>query len=54
MLCFTDAADQEWTLFTLTSQSKNGGISVGTFVNFVWVTIGGKKIERSYLGEESR
>jgi len=30
----------QWTLSTLTSQNKNGGISVGTFVNFVWVTIG--------------
>ena len=30
----------EWTLSALTSQNKNGGISVGTFVNFVWVTIG--------------
>jgi len=24
------------------SQHKNGGVSVGTFVNFVWVTIGEK------------
>ena len=29
-----------WTLSALTSQNKNGGVSVGTFVNFVWVTIG--------------
>jgi len=26
----------------LTPQHKNGGVSVGTFVNFVWVTIGEK------------
>ena len=32
----------EWTLSALMSQSKNGGISVGTFVNFVWVTTGEK------------
>ena len=25
-----------WTLSTLTSQNKNGGVSKGTFVNFVW------------------
>ena len=30
----------EWTLSALTSPHKNGGVSVGTFVNFVWVTIG--------------
>ena len=29
-----------WNLSTLTSQNKNGGVSVGTFVNLVWVTIG--------------
>ena len=29
-----------WTLSALTSQHKNGGVSVGTFVNFIWVTIG--------------
>ena len=43
----------EWTLSTLTSQNKYGGVSVGTFVNFVCVTIG-KIFERSYLSEESR
>jgi len=32
----------KWTLSALTSQHKNGGVSVGTFVNFVWVTIGEK------------
>ena len=32
----------EWTLSALTSQNKNGGVNVGTFVNFVWVTIGEK------------
>jgi len=31
---------QKWTLSALTSQNQNGGVSVGTFVNFVWVTIG--------------
>jgi len=30
----------QWTLSALMSQHKNGGVSVGTFVNFVWVTIG--------------
>ena len=30
----------QWTLSALTSQHKNGGVIVGTFVNFVWVTIG--------------
>jgi len=29
----------QWTLSALMSQNKNGGVSVGTFVNFVWVTI---------------
>ena len=29
----------QWTLSALTSQHKTGGVSVGTFVNFVWVTI---------------
>ena len=33
---------EQWTLSALTSQHKNGGISVGTFKNFVWVTIGEK------------
>ena len=32
----------QWTLSALMSQHKNGGVSVGTFVNFVWVTIGEK------------
>ena len=30
----------QWTLSALTSQNKNRGVSVGTFENFVWVTIG--------------
>ena len=30
----------KWTLPALTSQNKNGGVNVGTFINFVWVTIG--------------
>ena len=29
-----------WTLSALMSQHRNGDVSVGTFVNFVWVTIG--------------
>ena len=32
----------KWTLSALMSQHKNGGISVETFVNFAWVTIGEK------------
>jgi len=43
-----------WTLSTLTSQNKNGGVSKGTFVNFVWVTIGENFFEQSYLSEESK
>jgi len=36
------ASLKECTLSPLTSQNKNGGVSVGTSVNFVWVTIGEK------------
>ena len=38
--CVNNNYSTVWTLSTLTSQNKNGGISVGTFVNFVWMTIG--------------
>ena len=34
--------ENQWTLSALTSQHKNRGVSVGTLVNFVWVTIGEK------------
>ena len=30
----------QWTLSALTSQNKIGGVSVGTFMTFVWVIIG--------------
>jgi len=48
---FFDSMD----LITLTSQNKNGGFNVGTFVNFVWVIDHwGKFFEQSYLSKESR
>jgi len=31
----------------LKSQSENGGIRVGTFINFLWVTIGKKIFEQA-------
>jgi len=36
----------------LTSQNKNGSVSVGTFVNFVWVTIGEKFFNAHILVKE--
>ena len=36
----TPAYHIQWTSSALTSQNENGGVSVGTFVNFVWMTIG--------------
>ena len=40
MLYVAGVTGLKWTLSALTSQHKNGGVSVGTLVNCVWVTIG--------------
>jgi len=41
----------EWTLSALTSQTKNGGISVGSYEKFVWVTMG-KFLSHHILAKE--
>jgi len=43
---------EQWTLSVITSKNKNGHYSVGTFVKFVWATMGRKILNNDISAKE--